>query len=153
DSLRQSRKERAENVMIVDMVRNDLGRIARTGSVVVSRLFDVEKYPTVWQMTSEVVCESDAGLDQVMAAMFPSASITGAPKARTMEIISELEDRPRGVYTGTVGHVAPGGDAQFNVAIRTAVVDVGHGQVSFGVGSGVVWDSAGDAEYDECLLK
>ena len=153
EALRRSRKERAENVMIVDMVRNDLGRIAQVGSVEVVRLFEAEKYPTVWQMVSEVACNSDAGLDEIMAAMFPSASITGAPKARTMEIIAALEDRPRGVYTGTIGHVGPTGDATFNVAIRTAVIDAARESLTFGVGSGVVWDSAGEAEYDECLLK
>jgi len=153
DVLRRSRKERAENVMIVDMVRNDLGRIARTGSVEVLRLFEAEKYPTVWQMISDVACDSTASLDEIMAAMFPSASITGAPKPRTMEIIAELEDRPRGIYTGTIGYVAPNGDATFNVAIRTALVDTARGSLAFGVGSGVVWDSGGAAEYEECLLK
>ena len=153
ETLRRSRKERAENVMIVDMVRNDLGRIARVGSVEVLRLFEAEKYPTVWQMTSEVACDSTASLGEIMAAMFPSASITGAPKARTMEIIAALEDRPRGIYTGTVGYVAPNGDATFNVAIRTALVDTARESLTFGVGSGVVWDSNSEAEYDECLLK
>ena len=153
EALRRSRKERAENVMIVDMVRNDLGRIARVGSVDVQRLFEAEKYPTVWQMTSEVACDSSASLSEIMAAMFPSASITGAPKARTMEIIAALEDRPRGIYTGTIGYVAPSGDATFNVAIRTALVDTARQSLTFGVGSGVVWDSNGEAEYDECLLK
>jgi len=153
ETLRRSRKERAENVMIVDMVRNDLGRIARVGSVEVLRLFEAEKYPTVWQMTSEVACDSTASLAEIMAAMFPSASITGAPKARTMEIIAALEDRPRGIYTGTIGYVAPNGDATFNVAIRTALVDTARESLTFGVGSGVVWDSNGEAEYDECLLK
>jgi para-aminobenzoate synthetase/4-amino-4-deoxychorismate lyase len=153
EALRRSRKERAENVMIVDMVRNDLGRIARIGSVEVVRLFEAEKYPTVWQMTSEVACDSTASLGEIMAAMFPSASITGAPKARTMEIIAELEDRPRGIYTGTVGYVAPNGDATFNVAIRTALVDTARESLTFGVGSGVVWDSDAAAEYAECLLK
>jgi para-aminobenzoate synthetase/4-amino-4-deoxychorismate lyase len=104
-------------------------------------------------MTSEVACDSTASLGEIMAAMFPSASITGAPKARTMEIIAELEDRPRGIYTGTVGYVAPNGDATFNVAIRTALVDAARGSLTFGVGSGVVWDSDRDAEYAECLLK
>ena len=153
EALRRSGKERAENVMIVDMVRNDLGRIARVGSVEVLRLFEAEKYPTVWQMTSEVACDSAASLGEIMAAMFPSASITGAPKARTMEIIAALEDRPRGIYTGTIGYVAPNGDATFNVAIRTALVDTARESLTFGVGSGVVWDSNGEAEYEECLLK
>jgi para-aminobenzoate synthetase/4-amino-4-deoxychorismate lyase len=151
--LRASAKERAENVMVVDMVRNDLGRVARVGSVHVRRLFALERYPTIWQMTSEIVADSDAPLDALFEATFPSASITGAPKSRTMEVIEEIEGRPRGFYTGAVGHVRPGGDAQFNVAIRTAVVDRVAGRLSFGVGSGIVWDSDAGAEYRECLLK
>jgi para-aminobenzoate synthetase/4-amino-4-deoxychorismate lyase len=153
DRLRTSTKERAENVMVVDMMRNDLGRIARTGSVDVPSLFAVERYPTVWQMTSAVTADSDAPLPDVFAALFPSASITGAPKVRTMEIIKAIEGRPRGIYTGAIGYIAPGGDAQFNVAIRTAVVDARAGALTFGVGSGIVWDSEPEAEYRECLLK
>ena len=151
--LRASAKDRAENVMIVDMMRNDLGRIARTGTVHVPALFAIERYPTVWQMTSAVTAESDAPLEEVFAALFPSASVTGAPKVRTMEIIERLEGRPRGIYTGAIGCVAPGGDAQFSVAIRTAVVDHHRGTLTFGVGSGIVWDSDARAEYRECLLK
>ena len=153
DRLRASAKERAENVMIVDMMRNDIGRVASVGTVSVPELFTVERYPTVWQMTSEVVAETDATLDQIFAALHPSASVTGAPKVRTMEILAGLEPEPRGIYTGAVGYVAPGGEAQFNVAIRTAVVDEAEGRVSFGVGSGIVWDSSAEAEYEECLLK
>jgi len=151
--LQRSEKERAENVMVVDMVRNDLGRIARVGTVRVRRLFAIERYPTIWQMTSEVAAECDAPLDAIFAAMFPSASITGAPKARTMDIIRTFEGAPRGVYTGAIGYIAPGGDLQFNVAIRTAVIDPPNRRLSFGVGSGIVWDSDADAEYRECLLK
>jgi para-aminobenzoate synthetase/4-amino-4-deoxychorismate lyase len=153
DRLRASTKERAENVMIVDMMRNDVGRVASVGTVSVPELFTVERYPTVWQMTSEVTAETDATLDRVFAALHPSASVTGAPKVSTMEILAGLEPEPRGVYTGAVGYIAPGGDAQFNVAIRTAVVDEVHQRISFGVGSGIVWDSTADAEYEECLLK
>lgn len=148
-----SPKERAENVMIVDMMRNDVGRIAEIGSVSVPALFDAERYPTVWQMTSQVHARSLASLDDVFAALHPSASVTGAPKVRTMELLAGLEDGPRGLYTGAVGYVAPDGNARFNVAIRTAVVDLRDGAVSFGVGSGIVWDSAADTEYDECVLK
>ncbi len=153
DRLAASAKDRAENVMVVDMVRNDLGRIAETGTVRVEELFAVERYPTVWQMTSLVSARSAAPLEAVFAALHPSASITGAPKVRTMEIIAALEQGPRGVYTGAVGHLAPDGSTRFNVAIRTAVVDRHAGRVSFGMGSGIVWDSQADAEYDECLLK
>jgi len=151
--LRASAKERAENVMIVDMMRNDLGRIAETGSVTVPDLLRVERYPTVWQMTSTVSAHSSASLSQIFAALHPSASVTGAPKIRTMEIISELERRPRGVYTGAIGYVSPGGAAQFNVGIRTAVVDLSTRALRFGVGSGIVWDSDPASEYQECLLK
>jgi para-aminobenzoate synthetase/4-amino-4-deoxychorismate lyase len=139
--------------MIVDMVRNDLGRVADIGSVEVPELFTVERYPTVWQMTSEVRARSRAPLADLFAALHPSASVTGAPKVRTMEILADLEAAPRGVYTGAVGFVQPDGTAQFNVAIRTAVVEQASGRVSFGVGSGIVWDSSADAEYEECLLK
>ncbi len=153
ERLRASAKERAENVMIVDMMRNDLGRIADTGSVEVTRLFAAERYPTLWQMTSTVSARSPAPLADVFAALHPSASVTGAPKVRTMAIISELEARPRGVYTGAIGYLAPDGSAQFNVGIRTAVIDLASGGLTYGVGSGIVWDSNAASEYQECLLK
>ena len=151
--LRASAKERAENVMIVDMMRNDLGRIADTGTVNVTALFDAERYPTVWQMTSTVSARSSASIAEILAALHPSASVTGAPKIRTMEIIRELERRPRGVYTGAIGYVAPDGSAQFSVGIRTAVIDLASERLTYGVGSGIVWDSNVAAEYQECLLK
>ncbi len=153
DRLRESEKERAENVMIVDMVRNDLGRIARPGSVRVSTLFDVERYPTLWQMTSTVAADTDASLTETIAALFPPASITGAPKASTMEIIAALECSPRRIYTGTIGFVEPGGRAQFNVAIRTALVHRATGEAEYGVGGGIVADSHADREMAECRLK
>jgi para-aminobenzoate synthetase/4-amino-4-deoxychorismate lyase len=148
-----SAKERAENVMIVDMMRNDLGRVAEIGSVEVPELFAVERYPTLWQMTSLVTARTSASLPDLFGALHPPASVTGAPKTSTMRIISDLERRPRGVYTGAIGHVRPGGAAQFSVAIRTAVVDEDAGTVRFGVGSGIVWDSDAAREYEECLLK
>ena len=151
--LRQSGKARSENVMIVDMVRNDLGRVARPGSVRVTNLFDVERYPTVLQLTSTVVAETDGSPVDVMRALFPAASITGAPKARTMEIIAELESSPRRVYTGTVGFVEPGGRSQFNVAIRTVVVHCGTGDAEYGVGGGIVADSQCADEWSESLVK
>jgi para-aminobenzoate synthetase/4-amino-4-deoxychorismate lyase len=153
DLLLSSDKQRAENVMIVDMVRNDLGRIAAVGSVEVPELFAAERYPNVWQMTSLVTARSSVGLADIFRALHPSASVTGAPKIRTMQILRDLERRPRGVYCGAVGHVAPGGSARFNVAIRTAVVDHANGSVEFGLGSGIVWDSSAVDEYQECLLK
>jgi para-aminobenzoate synthetase/4-amino-4-deoxychorismate lyase len=153
EALQHSLKDRAENVMIVDMVRNDIGRIAQVGTVETRELFAAERYPNVWQMTSLVTGRSTAPLEEIFAALHPPASVTGAPKHRTMEIIRELEPCPRGVYTGAIGHVRPDGNAYFNVAIRTAVVDMSARTVSFGAGSGIVWDSDADAEYDECLLK
>lgn len=152
-SLLASEKDRAENLMIVDMVRNDLGRIARHGSVRVPKLFDLEKYPGVWQLTSTVQATTSAFPMHVLSAMFPAASITGAPKARTMQIIAELETTPRRVYTGTVGFLLPGRRAQFNVAIRTALVDRRRARVEFGTGGGIVWDSVPEAELQESRVK
>ena len=145
--LRGSEKNRAENAMIVDMVRNDLGRIALPGSVRVTGLFETEKYPTVWQMTSTVVGRTEASLTGILSALFPCASITGAPKVNTMRIIAGLEDRPRNVYTGCIGFVTPEHDAQFSVAIRTVLVDKSSGLAEYGVGGGIVWDSV------ECSTK
>jgi para-aminobenzoate synthetase/4-amino-4-deoxychorismate lyase len=151
--LTQSEKNRAENVMIVDMIRNDMGRVARVGSVTVPKLFEVERYPTVLQMTSTVTAQTDAPLSQIIAYMFPCASITGAPKVRTMEIIKNLEPQPRGIYTGSIGFIGPNRQAQFNVAIRTVLVDKALGQATYGVGGGIVWDSVADEEYEECRIK
>jgi para-aminobenzoate synthetase/4-amino-4-deoxychorismate lyase len=151
--LRHSEKNRAENVMIVDMVRNDLGRIAKTGSVHVPRLFETERYPSLWQMTSTVTAETNCSLAEILAALFPSASITGAPKVSTMKIITELENTPRRIYTGSIGSIAPQRKANFNVAIRTALIDRGSGRAEYGVGGGIVWDSTSADEYAEALLK
>jgi para-aminobenzoate synthetase/4-amino-4-deoxychorismate lyase len=161
DDLRQrallatSAKERAENLMIVDLVRNDLSRIAETGSVQVPALFDVETYPTVHQMTSTVTARvrPEIGLTDIFRALFPCGSVTGAPKRRTMEIIRELERQPRGVYCGAIGYVSPGREAAFSVAIRTAVMDATTGEAEIGIGSGITWDSDAAAEYRECLAK
>lgn len=151
--LADSEKNRAENLMIVDMVRNDLGRIARFGSVRVPRLFEVEQYPTVWQMTSTVTAETRAPIPEVFSALFPCASITGAPKVRTMQIVAELEREPRGIYTGCIGFIGPGRRAQFNVAIRTVHCDRVRKFAEYGTGGGIVWDSTADDEYAECLTK
>ena len=151
--LQMSEKNRAENVMIVDMVRNDLSRIARLGSVQTSALFDLERYPALWTMTSTVRARTDASIPEIFRALFPAASVTGAPKRRTMQIIRDAETLPRQVYTGSVGYIAPGRRAQFNVAIRTALVDRNRHAVEYGVGGGVVWDSTSEDEYQECLLK
>jgi len=139
--------------MIVDMVRNDLGRVALCGSVHVSSLFEVERYPTVWQMTSTVRALTREPLDRILQATFPPASITGAPKCRTMEIIAELESSPRRIYTGTIGFMTPGRHAQFNVAIRTILLQKATGGAEYGVGGGIVWDSKTTDEYQECLTK
>jgi para-aminobenzoate synthetase/4-amino-4-deoxychorismate lyase len=151
--LAMDEKQRAENLMIVDLLRNDLGRVAKIGSVEVTDLFTVETYRSVHQMTSGISAElrSDMGLKDMLHALFPCGSVTGAPKVRAMEIIREIEAGPRGVYTGAIGHIAPSGDAQFNVAIRTVVLQAGQGEM--GIGGGIVADSKAESEFEECLLK
>ena len=151
--LQDSEKNRAENIMIVDMIRNDMGRIAISGSVVPERLFEIERYPTVWQMVSTVTSQTRAALSDIITALFPCASITGAPKPRTMDIIAREETTPRRIYTGTIGYLAPGRRAQFNIAIRTVLVDRPAGTAEYGVGGGIVWDSETGNEYEECWLK
>jgi len=157
--LETSEKDQAENLMIVDMVRNDLGRIAQTGSVRVPALFATEKYDTVWQLTSTVEAEPNArvSLPGLLGALFPCASITGAPKVATTAIIARLEGTPRGVYCGAVGFGGPdsGNEPQwaFNVAIRTALVDRKRMKVVYGIGGGVTFDSTPSGEYREALLK
>ncbi len=152
-ALQSCPKNRAENVMIVDMLRNDMARIADLYSVQVPSLFDVEKYPTLWQMTSTIAAKTNRSLDEMMTALFPCASISGAPKRRTMEIIRELETTPRKIYTGTIGFITPQRQAQFNVAIRTVLIDKITNTAEYGVGSGIVWDSDSQAEYIECQTK
>jgi para-aminobenzoate synthetase/4-amino-4-deoxychorismate lyase len=153
EGLRNSEKNRAENVMIVDMIRNDVGKIAETGGVSVSELFEVEKYPTLWQMTSTITARTGRSLSEILAALFPCASITGAPKVSTMKIIAALENTPRKIYTGSIGYIAPDRKAKFNVAIRTVLIDKGHQKAEYGVGGGIVWDSTSSDEYAEALLK
>ena len=159
-ALSQDRKNRSENVMIVDLLRNDLGRLTHEcgdNKVVTSSLFTVERYESVLQMTSTVYTETDSNvLSQVsllnfLRALFPCGSVTGAPKIRTMEIIRELEEAPRGVYTGAVGYFSPNGDGVFNVPIRTIRIRDGKGEM--GIGSGIVHDSVPEQEWEECLLK
>ena len=151
--LEASIKDRAENVMIADMVRNDMGRVAEPGSVEAAALYEIEKYRTVWQMTSTVTASTDASVLDIFAALFPSASVTGAPKVASMKLIAELEDSPREVYTGAIGYLAPDRQARFSVAIRTAVVDKETSTGRYGVGGGIVWDSNPEEEYEECLNK
>jgi para-aminobenzoate synthetase/4-amino-4-deoxychorismate lyase len=152
--LAASAKDRAENLMIVDLLRNDAGRIAEFGSVRVERMFEVEPYPTVHQMTSTVRARTppETRLTDVFRALFPCGSITGAPKVRTSQIIAELESSPRGVYTGAIGFVSPG-EAVFSVAIRTLLIDRATKQAELGVGSGITYDSVAADEYRECLSK
>ncbi len=155
EALRADPKQRAENLMIVDLLRNDLSRVSKPGSVKVPRLFAVETYPTVHQMTSTVTSELEEGRDEVevLEALFPCGSVTGAPKIRAMEIIRQLEPDPRGPYTGSIGALGPGGEASFNVAIRTLTLKAGEGRALMGLGSGIVADSRADDEWRECLAK
>ena len=151
--LADSAKDRAENLMIVDLIRNDLSRIAQGGSVDVSDLFKVETYPTLHAMVSTVRAQkrADAGIGDILRALFPCGSVTGAPKIRAMEILRELETSHRGVYCGAVGYFAPDGSARFNVAIRTLTIEGGQGEL--GIGGGVVQDSRVESEYAECMVK
>lgn len=153
--LARSAKDRAENVMIVDLARNDLGRVCAIGSIEVRSLFEVQRYRTAWQMVSTVTGTLRDGvtLTDTLCALFPAGSITGAPKVSTMRLIRAIEPEPRGIYCGTIGLIAPGGDAIFNVAIRTSVFERRSRQVSLGVGGGITWDSAPAAELAEARLK
>ena len=152
-ALAASEKDRAENLMIVDLIRNDLSRIAEPGSVEVRDLFKVETYPTLHTMVSTVTAQKRAGVGvaDILRALFPCGSVTGAPKIRAMEILRQLESSPRGAYCGAIGHFAPDGSARFNVAIRTLTVWGDEGEL--GIGGGVVQDSEAAGEYAECLLK
>jgi para-aminobenzoate synthetase/4-amino-4-deoxychorismate lyase len=147
-------KQRAENLMIVDLMRNDIGRISEVGSVEVTDLFTVETYKTLHQMTSGVRArlQKDVGIADLMRAIFPPGSVIGAPKIHAQELIRQLESEPRGVYCGAIGYISPQGRSLFNVAIRTAVI-FRNSDGEMGIGSGVVFDSQGPKEYAECLLK
>jgi para-aminobenzoate synthetase component 1 len=152
--LQQSLKNRAENLMIVDLLRNDISRICRVGTVRVPELFAIESYVTVHQMVSRVTGELRPGTtpSAIFRAIYPCGSITGAPKIRAMEIIRELEAGPRGAYCGAMGWIAPDGAARFNVAIRTLTL-YDEGEVAFGVGGGIVADSTAEGEFEEALWK
>ncbi len=152
-ALAASAKDRAENLMIADMVRNDMGRVAATGSVHVPRLFSVEQFSTVWQMTSTVRARTRASVAEIFQALFPPSSITGAPKTRTMKIIADLESSPRRIYTGAIGYMAPGRHAQFSVAIRTLLVNRTDRRGEYGIGGGIVWDSRPESELEESRIK
>ncbi len=155
EGLRKSRKDRAENLMIVDLLRNDMSKVSVTGSVRVPSMFDVEALETVHQMTSTVTSRFNPhlGMVELFRALFPCGSITGAPKKRAMEIIKEIEGQPRGLYTGCIGFISPKQEAMFSVAIRTIIIDSAAGTGRLGIGSGITWESTAGAEYKECLLK
>ncbi|BCG93019.1 aminodeoxychorismate synthase component I [Mesorhizobium sp. 131-2-1] len=152
--LRKDEKNQAENRMIVDLLRNDISLISEVGTLEVPELFRIETYPTVHQMVSRVRARllPDVGIRQVLAALFPCGSITGAPKIRAMEILHDLERTPRDVYCGAIGWIAPGGTMRFSVAIRTISL-FSSGEAVYNVGGGVVFDSTAEEEYQECLLK
>lgn len=151
--LMNNNKEKAENIMIVDIVRNDIGKIAKIGSVTVSELFSVKKFKTVLQMVSNVEGKTSASFDEIVKALFPPASVTGAPKIRATQIIKELEPSPRHLYCGTIGWYSPERKGIFNVAIRSVLINKEKRTAEFGTGSGIVWDSKGEKEYFECYLK
>jgi len=151
--LKNSEKDKAENIMITDMLRNDMGKISDTGSVKVLSEFDIEKYPTVWQMTSSIKSQTSTNITGIFEALFPCASVTGAPKVSSMKIISEIEDQPREIYTGAIGYIAPNNEAQFSVPIRTILSDKKACRSVYGTGSGIVWDSESHKEWDECQNK
>jgi para-aminobenzoate synthetase/4-amino-4-deoxychorismate lyase len=155
EELRTAAKDRAENVMIVDLLRNDLGRVAAPGSVRVAELFQVERYRTVLQLVSTVEARlaPGKGLAELLTALFPCGSVTGAPKVAAMGIIAGLERSPRGAYCGAVGLVRPGGDADFSVAIRTVEIDLASGAAACGVGGGITWGSDAEGEWEEALAK
>jgi len=153
EQLQASVKDRAENLMIVDLLRNDLGKIAAPGGVRVEALLTLEQYPSVWTLTSTVSADlPDVGFEDIMRALFPCGSITGAPKIAAMQHIRALEKAPRGVYCGAIGWLAPDGDFSLNVAIRTLVLD-NAGRGHYSVGGGIVHDSSPELEWQECLWK
>lgn len=151
--LRNDEKNQSENVMIVDLLRNDIGRVSREGSVRVTKLYEIEKYNTLFQMTSTVKSRLSEGISthELIKSIFPSGSVTGAPKIRSMEIIHELEKEERKIYTGSIGFFSPSGESKFNVAIRTLLIKDGRGEM--GIGGGIVYDSQPDSEFFEAKLK
>lgn len=153
--LLHSEKNRAENVMIVDLLRNDLGMIAESGSVTVEKLFEIEQYPTVHQMTSTISAKisESTSITDIFKGLFPCGSITGAPKISTMNIIAEIENEPREVYCGAIGYITPNREAIFNVPIRTVLIDHQTKNAVYGVGGGITWDSTPEGEYHEIIAK
>lgn len=153
ETLKNDEKQRAENLMITDLMRNDLARISKAGSVKVPHLFAIERFPSVFQMISKIEAQLRDGTSQtqIIRTLMPAGSIVGCPKIRATEIIAECENGPRGIYCGAIGMIKPNGDMSFNVAIRTPIIR--NGEIEIGVGSGIVYDSNAQSEYDECLLK
>ena len=151
--LSNSIKDQAENIMILDMMRNDFSKISEKLSVKADNIFEIEKYSRVFQMTSTVKCKTKASITEIFKALFPCASITGAPKFKAMEYINELENSQRGVYTGAMGYLMPGRKSVFNVAIRTLYINKKKKLGFYGTGGGIVWDSKAKEEYDECMNK
>lgn len=153
ENLLSSTKNRAENLMIVDLLRNDLGRIAQSGSVIADPLFSLEKYPSVWTMTSTVTArlKPETNFESILRALFPCGSVTGAPKIAAMQRIQQTEDEPRGIYCGSIGWMAPNGDFTLNVAIRTLVITAE--SATYNVGGGIVYDSDSAQEWEECHWK
>jgi para-aminobenzoate synthetase component 1 len=154
-ALQASPKERSENVMVVDLVRNDLSRICRRGTVQVDELFGIYTYPQVHQMISTISgeLEEEKSFTDILRATFPMGSMTGAPKHRVLQLINQYEHSPRGLFSGSVGYFAPNGDFDFNVVIRSLQYHAGSGYLSYHVGSGITWYSSPDQEYEECLVK
>ena len=148
-------KNRSENIMILDLLRNDIGKISRPGTVKAKTFFNIEKYESLFQMTStaEGVIRPGVSTPALFNALFPSGSVTGAPKIRTMQIINEIEKSPRRIYTGGIGFIGPDNSSVFNVAIRTLLLDINAGKGEMGIGSGIVYDSDPKTEYEECMLK
>lgn len=151
--LANSEKNQSENVMIVDLVRNDLSRIAARGSVQVEELFGIYAFPQVYQMISTISCTTDTGVGAILKAVFPMGSMTGAPKKRVMELTRLYETLPRGLYSGTVGYIDPSGNFDFNVVIRSILYYAAEKYLEYYVGGGITWNSDPEEEYLECLLK
>jgi para-aminobenzoate synthetase component 1 len=153
--LRSSEKEQAENLMIVDLMRNDLARVGKIGSINVDELFGVYRFRRISQMISSVSCKlpNDVGFARILSKTFPMGSMTGAPKIKAMELIDRYEDFKRGWFSGSMGYIATNGDFDWNVIIRSIVIDLHHGTFYFGVGSAITIDADANSEYEECLLK
>lgn len=154
-ALKESMKERSENVMVVDLVRNDLSRICKSGTVQVEELFGIYSFPQVHQMISTITGEINPGTDfpEILQAMFPMGSMTGAPKHRVLELINEFEPQQRGIFSGSVGYISPGGDFDLNVVIRSIMYNEEEKYLSYQVGSGITFYSDAASEWEECLLK